>query len=497
LTISDLSGANQRVVLKPKGVAEFLYPSRDLSMVLFQLTKPDGSYATAVVGTDGSGYRELGNLRSCGAAWSWDNRFFVACQPHPGGPTELVKISMADGETRKLGPTGAHAMRVSPDGRFVAYSTWEGQFQQIFVAPIDGGEPQLVSDRAVIMDWTRDGRYLATGMDLSGSEALYLLPIKDGKKAGEPAFVHYGYFGMGHVTPAGAFAYLVPTQGGSYETWIGTLDAGGRPSAWKPFTLISGSAIPNPTWSPDSSRIAYSAANLAAGQTTQTVRLRDMATGEDRELYRAGTGRISCVWAAQHPNLFCAEHAAENRTEMLSIAVDSGRAERMGSLTDSSWSPGGRSRDDRAVYLMSPAHLMRWEIATQQLTAVEKSTGFISPSPDERWIVRRNNGTIEIRPMAGGGWKPLGPIAPDGGVFKLAGFTPDGKWLLYQTFDAAGKRTFFRVATDGGSRPEPAGSLPGKGAAVVLSISPDGRKVIASTQRPHETWMLENFEPKQ
>jgi hypothetical protein len=27
-------------------------------------------------------------------------------------------------------------------------------------------------------------------------------------------------------------------------------------------------------------------------------------------------------------------------------------------------------------------------------------------------------------------------------------------------------------------------------------ISPDGRKVIASTMNPMEVWMLENFEPK-
>jgi Tol biopolymer transport system component len=496
LTISDLSGANRRVVLKPNGEVEFLYPSRDLSMVYFQLTKSDGSRVSAVIGTDGSGYREVGNHQSCGAAWSWDNRFLLACKPQLAGPTDLEKISMADGETRKLGPTGAHAMRVSPDGRFVAYSVWESQFQQIYVAPIDGGAPQLISDRAVIMDWTRDGRYLLAGMDLSGSEALYLLPVNDGKKAGDPVFVRYGFFGMGHVTLAGAFVYPVPAQAGSFESWLGTLDPGGRPGGWKPLTLSSGSSSPTPAWSPDSSRIAYTAANLAAGQTTQTVRLRNVANGEDHELYRAGTGTMSCVWASQHQTLFCGQHASENRTEILSIAVDSGQARLLGSLR-STWSVGTSSRDDQSLYMMSPGHLMRWEIGTHQSSAVEDSRGFIPPSPDERWVVRRNNGTIEIRPMAGGAWKALGTIAPDGDVYRLAAFTPDGKWLLYQNFDAAGTRSFFRVSTDGGSQPERVGDLPGKGAAMLLSISTDGRRMIAGRHRADEMWMLENFEPKQ
>jgi len=494
--ISDVSGANKRVVLKPNGVPRWLYPSRDLSMLYLQLTKPDGSEASVVIGTDGTGYREVGDNRQCGAAWSWDNRYFLTCRHYSAGPADLLRISVADGETRKLQQTEAHAIRLSPDGKYIAYTVWERQFQRVFVAPVEGGEPHLASERAVLMDWTRDGRYLVVAMDLSGSEALYLAPVKDGKKDGEPVFVRYGYFGVGHISAGGAFVYPAPAQDGSYDTWLGNLDSGGRPSEWKPLLLGNGNANPNPTWSPDSAKIAYSSANLAAGQTTQAIRLRDVASSDDRELYRASTGRINCVWASRHPSLFCVELASENRANILSIAVDSGRSERLGSLS-STWTPAASSLDDQAMYLMSPAHLMRWDIAKQILTPVEESTGIIPPSQDERWVVRRSSGRIEIRPMGGGAWKQLGPIAPDGGVFKLAGFTPDGKWLIYQNFDAAGKRSFFRVATDGSGQPERVGNLPGKGASALLSISPDGRRIIADTQRPNEMWILENFEPKQ
>jgi Tol biopolymer transport system component len=494
LMISDLSGTNKRVVLRPKGFIDYLYPSRDLSMVFMQLTRADGSGVSVIVGTDGTGYREVGDDRQCGAAWSWDDSYFLACRHYQTGPADLLKISTADGQVRKLQTTEAHAIRVSPDGKFIAYSTWERNFQQIFVAPAEGGEPQLISDRAVLMDWTRDGGYLVVAMDVSGSEALYLAPVKAGRKAGEPVFVRYGYFGLGHVNMSGSFVYPVPVEHGSYDTWLGSLDSGGRPSDWKPLALRNGNASPNPTWSPDSARIAYSTANQAAGQTTQSIRVRDIASGEDRELYKAGTGSISCSWAAQPGNLFCTQHT-EKQTEILSLSLDSGRAEPLGAVP-SSWTIEARSIDDRAIYLMNPAHLMRWDIGTRQMTAVEQSTGIIPPSPDERWIVRRINGSIEIRPMTGSTWKVLGPIAADGGVFKLASVTPDGKWLLYQTFDPAGKRSFFRVATDGSRQPERVGDLPGKGAALLLSISPDGHKIIADAAQPSEMWILENFEPK-
>jgi hypothetical protein len=57
----------------------------------------------------------------------------------------------------------------------------------------------------------------------------------------------------------------------------------------------------------------------------------------------------------------------------------------------------------------------------------------------------------------------------------------------------------YRAATGGGG-PERLGDFPTGNSQGALRISPDGRRIIALTRGDNvapETWLLENFEPKQ
>jgi Tol biopolymer transport system component len=97
--------------------------------------------------------------------------------------------------------------------------------------------------------------------------------------------------------------------------------------------------------------------------------------------------------------------------------------------------------------------------------------------------------------MSGGDWKPLIPLS----AASQSGFSPDGKWIFYHDKDAAGKDGLYRVATSG-SDPERLGDFPTGNPRGTLRISPDGRRVIAligADNASPETWLLENFEPKQ
>ena len=500
LMISDLSGRNKRVILKPKsGVLRNPGASRDSAMVLMTLIRPDGSQTIAVIKTDGTGYREIrGSIHSCRPTWSWDNRYVLICEKQPDGKIQLLRVSVTDGETRTMMETHSFVHTFSPDGRYIAYADELYRFGKVFVVPSEGGEPQLVSSSGRLMDWTRDGRNLVVDIDRSGSEALYLVPIKDGKQAGDPVFVRYGSFEMGKITAGGALVYLAAPRGGEYTSWLGTLESDGLISTWKRLSLSgSGNATPAPTWSPDSAQIAYTSPDFAAGQSTWVIRARNLANGEEREIYRGGAGEIFCLWAAQHASLFCEQYTTQGTTEVLSIPIDSGRVERLGSL------PGRNpfnfvSRDESAIYMSgNPNRLVRWEISTRQATTLDQSPGLIrSPgvaSPDERWIARREQGKIEIRPMGGGDWKPLVSLL---NTTQVA-FTPDGNWILYHGVDASGKQSLYRVATAGGL-PGRIGDFPSDSLYGYLWISPDGRKIIADAlDAADDLWMLENFEPKQ
>jgi Tol biopolymer transport system component len=431
--------------------------------------------------------------------------------------SRLLRISVADGQTRELLSLKAAkvtAVNFSPDGRLVAYqaqpSSVADPVSQIFVMPAEGGAPQLVYEERLtsmlaslkLLDWTADGRYLAIASERTGKGALHLLPIKDGKSAGEPVFVKFGDFELGATTAAGGLIYRSVEPGGVWAVYFASLDANSRPGVWKRLDLPLGNTLnPEPQWSGDSNQIVYSAQHEDMGQTGgESIRLHNLSAGGDREIYHA-LGYTHCTWAAQQLNLFCAENGM-GKTDIFSISVDSGQVERLHN------SPGlpmfgiHASRDDRALYIFrskfsgEEGELLRWEIATQRETILERmppgAWGWVSQ--DERWVVevdeRRN---LKIRPTAGGDWKPL-LSDPHAGHF---GLTPDGNWLIYHTVDSAGKHGLYRVPTAGG-QPERLGDFPTNTPDGSLEISPDGRKVMVAAgeyDTVYELWSLKNFVP--
>jgi hypothetical protein len=496
LMISDLAGKARRVLFKPKAGDHPVghLSSRDLSIVSLSLKTVDG-YKVVVIKTDGSGYREFEtHSRSFGPYyaipdWSWDDRYIFSCQNEPDGTHPLTRISVTDGEIRKTGATcGVYSLnRPSPDGRYIALGTSYMTYDKVSVVPSQGGEPQLVSDNARLIDWTRDGRYLIVAIARSSSEALYLLPVKDGRASGAAVFVRYGPCFFGSTVGSGALvchSTMLPT--GAYETWLGSLDSNGHPTDWKPMILRSGISSGYFRWSPDSTQFSYSAYEDSR-PNTRAVRLHKVASGEERELYR-GAKDMNCIWAAQRPALFCGEWGGQQLSVM---SLDSGRLEPLGAFGAIGTLYFG-SDDDRTIYLGNRQNtLFRWDAVTQQSTLVDRIPG-PRPDPGEHWLARRDKDRIEVRPTAGGDWKLLISIGE-----TQMGFTQDGKWVLYHDVDAAGKHSLFRVSTAGG-QPERIGDFPSLAKERgYLFISPDGQKVIAQAHGSPELWILENFEPKQ
>jgi Tol biopolymer transport system component len=295
----------------------------------------------------------------------------------------------------------------------------------------------------------------------------------------------------------------VPPKG-YYDKWLAELDTRGNPGAWKRLNLSgSNGGSVAPAWSADGASFAYSTPNLAAGQNTWTVRLRDVAGGQERELYQTSAGQVRCISAAQHASLFCQLYRA-GMTELFTVTLDSGHVEQIGSLPETR-ALVAPSQDDRALYIFvgrtdprARFGLIRWEIATGRETIVEPNlaggfSGMISL--DERWIAQSNKGAIEIRPMQGGSWRRLVSRRSEIGVQGT--FTPDGEWFLYHDKDSAGKDGFFRASTAGGE-PERLSDFPSGNMTGLLWISRNGRRLIAEALNPGpiELWILENYEPQ-
>lgn len=505
IVYGDLAGKERRTLAAraPDGRAVV---SRDLSLLL--LYRPQRGVTEAkliVVRTDGGGEHEL-ELRENGKpfrpnapgdyrlSWSWDNRYVLLAHRGPDGD-RLLKIAVPDGTVSELVPghRGGVTAQMSPDGRFVAFR--QGVGGPISVAPVDGGASELIATDAMLVDWTRDGGHLLIRAD-SGM-MLGAVPMRNGRKAGERLQLRSLPAPMARTMPNGSLLLSLndTPPGVQRESWFGVLNDGDRSIAWSQVSTVGTLLTPFFAWSGDATRFAYVSGDIR--QTMRTVRVKTLATGGDRELYRAE--RISgCAAAHGSETLFCAR-AVEGETEVVAVSLDSGRIEPRGRLRGQMSLHQVTSDDRSLIFSDGPNGIVEWEIGTQSQRPVP-----FYRSEDRRWsmTVSRERPGIHIRPGDGDGdWRLLvnrSVPLPNNAAIPIR-FSPDGDWVVYHDRDGSGKDGLYRVSTAGGE-PRRLGDYPTGLPTSALTISRDGRRFIlhapASDPQPsRDYWMLDNFLP--
>jgi hypothetical protein len=515
LYAGDVAGKNKQILYKNASSQVEAYVSPDMALVFLELS-PTGPYA--VTHTDSTGYRDLplrfqrSPVHTQGLTWSWDNRFVLRTESEPDATSKLQRISVADGQVQDIVPSwkaGIIGAWMSPDGQFVAFRSAENDVGAMYIAATQGGsspvvQPHLVAEQAGNGFWTSDGKYFIIQVfDRLGRGRLVAQAIQNGQTVGEPVFLRdsEGY-GKTHARANGPFVVeRVPEE--TKRVLLGTPDRQGHVSAWETLDLVNYTR--NAQWSPEGGRIAYVG---TPNHTTFTgvVRIHDMNSGQDRELFRS-TGVVgSCVWANQHPTLFCTLRSAGSRgiTDIYSISVDSGRAEKVGSLQ------GHRhlqavSLDDRRIHVArlggDEVAGAWWEIGTGRETPAE---GFACE--DGQWLYTSRRITEEGRELAvrtpeSSEWKrltylkiPLEPALTPPMVYCV----PGGNAIVYRDFDASGKDGLYRISTLGG-QPERIGDYPKGMASPLLKVNSKGQLLMVEgpgRTAGAEYWLWENFEPK-
>ena len=539
LYLGDLAGRSRRLVFRPQQKTLYNWrPSPDFSMVALNFqSRPGDPGFLAVVKSDGTGYREVFHddaqgtlLTHCCASldWSWDNRYLVLNVYKPSGSRFFV-LSVADGQQRELKLPGSPCLSraaFSPNGRFIAYETFPGcdsatnGSRRTFVLPAEGGEPHLVyeskqqtspgKDINLFKDWTADGRYLMI-QDLSrdGRSALFLLPMKDGTAAGPAQMVRYGNFRWSWTAASGAFLYQDnSTRPVESDVYGASLDAGGHWGAWQRLDLRGG-GFPNgdhsPSFSSDGAELFYLAPGTEPGKTDLVSR--EVSTGHERVLYQLSGSHINCMHASSSPTVVCANTENDGTTKLVSVAVQSGEAEQLGSF-DRPRIILQHSPDDKTIYFDSrtydgPGTILQWDVAARKETKLvseqERNEYLFFPSPDGKWLVRiRPESELSVRPLSGGEWKSL--VSETNGIGWEDAVSPDSNWVIYHEHDPAGADWLARVSIAGG-KPERLGDFPKNCSDGYLSISPDGRQVLATCYRnpswsaDDEVWVLENYLP--
>lgn len=528
LIFGDLAGHHKQIVMKNLTSYGWV-PSRDFSMVALNLLEtPTRVHTLAVVKTDGTGYHELiredgqhsllGANRSFSMNWSWDHRYLLICDFFPKSQQvgRLWIVSVADGHRRELAHFEGSLIRralFSPDGRFVSFEvfpfdTLVHATSRVFVVPAEGGEPHLIFESTpwqennsflAMKDWTPDGRFMGIKDVRQGRSALYLLPLKNGVPDGDLIFVRAGDFGDAYTTARGALVYseLSLTLSNTDDA-VAALDPDGHVGPWRDLEL-RGSRRTTPSFSPDGSMIAYTARD--ADPNRRDIIVRDLSSGQEREIYKSGYSDLHCQYSPLNPKVFCIDAKEDGNTDLISIDVGSGAAEHV------AFFPGYRfltapPRDDRFFYFIAGEHsfgdtpVLQWDRLTGEENIIVPKSDYLrleAPSLDGRFVVRYLDGSLSVRPISGGDWHLLvsGLQAP----YLDPITTPDGNWALYVDSDAAEKRTLYRVSTAGG-KPQVVGELPQNRWAGNFFLSPDGRQILAqSSSNRYDLWILENFEP--
>jgi WD40 repeat protein len=255
-------------------------------------------------------------------------------------------------------------------------------------------------------------------------------------------------------------------------------------------------------WLRDGTRFAYVTGNDS--QTMRVIRVKNISTGDDRELYRADyiTG---CVAAHREDVLYCTRVAGEE-VHVVSVSLESGRAEARGTLRRNLVIEHVTTDDRKIVFLdLGTSSRVEWEIATGDQRAVP-----FYRSEDGRWSLSGGD-QLRIRSATDGGdWRFLVVRnfglrgtqhigVSNGGAISLVRFSPDGNWVVYHDRDAAGKNGLYRIAADGGEH-QRLGDYPATALQTSsLSVSPDGQRFLVSAvrppRRPGDFWILENFLP--
>jgi hypothetical protein len=123
----------------------------------------------------------LEHLENGAARFLPDGRRLVVDGNEPGHPGRSYVVDIAGGPPRAVTPEGTLAMLPSPDGKYLASSTWTG----VKLFPIDGGEPRSVPGASVSdlpAQWSADSRALYVYQSGEIPLKLYRLDVATGRK---------------------------------------------------------------------------------------------------------------------------------------------------------------------------------------------------------------------------------------------------------------------------------------------------------------------------
>ncbi len=438
------------------------------------------------------------------------------------GTSSIVTVSTIDGQVqqvRSIDWTRRSQVRVSPDGRYLAYSrstSREVTEKDIFLVAVDGSSESVVVQHSAndeLVAWSPDGTHLLFNSDRSSQPGLWAQRVQDGEPAGEPQLLIANLdvgSGMG-VTRDGTLHY--PVRVTRRRMKIAELDLTTGRFLRQPENVTDRFVGGNNrgVFSPDGETLAY--ISDRQGWRQKAIVIRSLKTGEELDVSHELSSVFRLSWRPDGDRLIVAGRDAQGRYGPFDVNVATGQTRPLTDIADMSsatLTPDGTQILHRNGHASDRLYSYRVaDGSVQALPGVFK--GPFSLSPDGQWIATIFRGEAEIAggPWAGGTEIRLQPAAGGDGDLLLATdesrpfgrwttWTPDGTALLVLKHEARAGEYMWRlwVVPVDGSDPvatelvhEPANA--GSGA---LDIHPDGARIVyAEGGYFNQFWAVHNL----
>ncbi len=416
----------------------------------------------------------------------------------------IVTVSMLDGQAQQVTSidwTRNPQVRVSPDGRYLAYSrsaSREAPENDIFLVAVDGSSDiPLVQHAAddVLVAWSRDGQHLLFNSDRSGQPGLWAQRVHAAAPVGEPqlliANVDVGV-GMG-ITRDGTLHYAVRVTRRRLK--IAELDLTTGRLLRQPVNVTDRFVGSNNVgrFSPDGETLAYISTRRAWGESA--IVIQSLKTGEERDLPHELQRIVGGLLWRPDSRLMVRGEDNRGRSGFFDVDVATGQTRLLINRPDIPGmvrpvlTPDGTQILHRNTIGKQPS-LYSYHVADGSVRALpgvfvqHEWGGPFGLSPDGQWIANHRQTEMRLHPAVGGDGQVLATTDERHPFGRWTTWTKDGTALLVlkkepQVSEDMWMWRLWVVPVDGSDpvatelvyEPANAGDVP-------VDIHPDGKRVV-------------------
>lgn len=414
LSIRDLDSGTNRAITRPAGgtsIGQFAYFSifsPDASRIAYAWFNEEGFYELRLADVATSETRLLYRNREAGfvqpCTFSPDGEHILTLFFRRDNVSQIALVSVRDGSVRTLRSLDwfyPKKIDLSPDGRFAVYDSIAGEdspAREILVIALDGSSETALTDHPandLAPLWTPDGSAVVFASDRRGSMDLWMVPVDEGRIAGEAALVKQD---LGRALPMaftrdGRLFYGLRT--GRAETYVAGIDLASGSLTEQPIPASGGSQGSNrgPEWSPDGRFLAFlsGVGTENFGQEHRAVTVLELATKRESIV----TPRLAHIerlrWSPDSTSLLLSGSDSQGRAGLFTMDVPEGTlqqavVERGGSFRGIE---GDWSADGGAIYFVQQAEQGGSMIRSHDLLTGRRRDVYQPAEPARIYAVRR------------------------------------------------------------------------------------------------------------